>query len=599
DAEGCETVVRDARGAAAIAPLAHAIHIPLPDQPLGLMDLLTFGLGRCRGDLAVVLLMGALGGLLGLAVPFATAMVFDVVVPGHERGRLVQIGMALCVAALSIFVFRVVGDVALLRVEGRLAGGAQAAIVDRMLRLPLPFFSGYSSGDLAARALAVESIRRALTGVAVSSLVAGAFSVFNFGLLFYYEWRAALIGAGLLALLAGVTVWAGMAQLRAIFEGEALTGNIYGVVQQLIAGIPKLRLAGAEERAFVQWGRIFAELRARVMRMNRINVHLEVFRSMFDVLVLAAVFAVTALSRDEDMATGAFLAFVAAFSSLLAAARQVSGAVVAVFRTVPLAQRVRPLLEAVPETDARKADPGRLTGAIELTGVVFRYQPGMPRVLNGLTVSIKAGEQVAVVGRSGCGKSTLVRLLLGFEKPEAGGVFYDGRDLRGLDLLEVRRQVGVVLQSSRLMPGSIFENVRGATDAEEEQVREAIRMAGMDEDVRAMPMGLHTVLTEGASTLSGGQAQRLLIARALIMRPRVLILDEATSALDNRTQAVVTESVAGLPMTRIVIAHRLSTLVHADRVCVLDGGRVVEQGGWRELMSANGLFAHLARRQMD
>ncbi len=602
DAEGRETTIANARSAAAIAPMAATLYAPFPDRKLTLFDLLRFGLGRSKADIAVILLMGALAALLGMAVPIATGLVFDSIVPGHEHSRLAQVGAALMAAAAGITAFHVASDLTTLRLEGRIAAALQAAVVDRILRLPARFFATYSSADLAMRALVVEQVRKTLTGVALSSLLAGVFSVFNLALLFHYEPRAALVATGLFALLIGVTAWAGLAQLRAIFEGETLDANLFGLVLDLVNGVSKLRLAGAEDRAFIRWARNFGEMRARMTRSRRIMNRLEAFTAGFDALAMAAIFAVVALigarTTADPMSAGQFLAFVFAFSSFLGAAHQTSHAVATVFRIVPLVRRAQPILDAEPEVDERKDDPGPLGGGIEVSQVAFRYTPDSPMVLAGISLSIRPGSYIAIVGGSGSGKSTLVRLLLGFEQPEVGGVFYDGRDLRGLDLAAVRRQIGVVLQSSKLMPGSIFESIRGVTDAGESDVWDALRMAGVEEDVRALPMGLHTVLTEGASTLSGGQLQRLMIARALIGKPRLLIFDEATSALDNRTQAIVAASLDRLPVTRIVIAHRLSTVINADRIYVLKRGRVVEQGNHAALIEKNGVFAELVRRQM-
>jgi ATP-binding cassette subfamily C protein len=265
---------------------------------------------------------------------------------------------------------------------------------------------------------------------------------------------------------------------------------------------------------------------------------------------------------------------------------------------VPTYERAKPILETLPEVDEMKADPGELTGELEVSHVSFRYREDGPIVLKDVSVQVKPGEFVALVGPSGSGKSTLFRLLLGFEKLEAGAVYYNGRDLVGLDIREVRRQIGVVLQNGKLMAGDIFTNIIGSSLLTLEDARQAARMAGLEDDLKAMPMGLHTVISEGGGTLSGGQRQRLLIARALVHRPRILFFDEATSALDNRTQAIVSESLDNLQATRIVIAHRLSTIMNADRIYVLQDGRVVQQGTYDELIQAEGVFADLAKRQM-
>ena len=584
--------------AESLSPLGWTFYAPLPDGPIKAMDLLWLGLRHQKRDIAVALLAGALGGFMGMMLPIATASVFQTIIPGHHTSQLVQVGLALVVVAAATTIFKITGDVALLRIEGRIAGTLQAGVIDRLLRLPSSFFSLYSTGDLAQRTLTVEAVRKAMTGLVLSSFLAGIFSIFSFGLLFYYQPMAALVAGLLLAIMLGLSVWVGIRQLQTLFEGEALSGNIVSLVLQLISSIQKLRMAGAEDRAFVLWGKTFAELRTRAAKSRRIaNMH-ATFMAGWDIISLAVVFLVVSMAAGAKLETGQFLAFVSAFTMFIGALTQVSRAVIQCINVKPMIDRTKPLLEAIPEVDATKEDPGRLTGDIEVNSVYFRYDHESPRVLNGLTLQIHPGQFVALVGPSGCGKSTLMKLLLGFEQPEAGGIFLDGHDLRTLDVQAVRRQIGVVLQSGRVMPGSIYENIKGAADATVDDAWEAARMAGLEDDIRAMPMGMHTMLTEGSAALSGGQVQRMLIARAVVAKPRLLLFDEATSALDNRTQAIVTESLSKLSVTRIAIAHRLSTVKDADRIYVLNEGRVAETGSYDELMDKNGMFCELARRQL-
>ncbi|CAA7626636.1 ABC transporter [Candidatus Terasakiella magnetica] len=584
--------------AESLASMAWTFYAPLPDGPVSAMDLLRLGLRHQTRDIAVALLAGALGGFMGMMLPIATASVFQTIIPGHHTSQLVQVGLALVMAAAATTIFKITGDIALLRIEGRIAGHLQAGVIDRLLRLPSSFFSAYSTGDLAQRTLTVEAVRKAMTGLVLSSFLAGVFSIFSFGLLFYYQPMAALVAALLLAVMLGISVWVGAKQLNTLFEGEALSGNIVSLVLQLIASIQKLRMAGAEDRAFVLWGKNFAELRTRAAKSRRIaNIH-ATFMAGWDIISLAVVFLVVSLAAGSKLETGQFLAFVSAFTMFMSSLAQVSRAVIQCFNVKPMIDRTKPLLEAIPEVDATNEDPGRLTGDIEVNNVYFRYDYESPRVLNGLTLQVSPGQFIALVGPSGCGKSTLMKLLLGFERPEAGGIFLDGRDLRTLDVQAVRRQIGVVLQSGRVMPGSIYENIKGAADATVDDAWDAARMAGLDDDIRTMPMGMHTMLTEGSAALSGGQVQRMLIARAVVAKPRLLLFDEATSALDNRTQAIVTESLSKLSVTRIAIAHRLSTVKDADRIYVVNKGRVIEAGTYDELMAKNGVFCELARRQL-
>jgi ATP-binding cassette subfamily C protein len=309
-------------------------------------------------------------------------------------------------------------------------------------------------------------------------------------------------------------------------------------------------------------------------------------------------FATVSLLPREEVSLGIFLAFNAAFVQVLYAAVTTSAAVSSVLQVVPLYERAGPILRALPEVDEARIAPGELSGDIEISHVSFRYAADGPPVLEDVCVHVRPGEFVAFVGPSGAGKSTLLRLLLGFETPTAGSIYFDREDLAALDRQAVRRQVGVVLQNSKLTPGDLLTNIVGSSLLTLEDAWEAARLSGLDEDIREMPMGMYTVISEGESTLSGGQRQRLLIARAVVARPRILLFDEATSALDNSTQARIIRSLESLKATRIVVAHRLSTIRHADRIYVLDGGKVVQHGRYDELLRQPGLFADLARRQL-
>jgi ATP-binding cassette subfamily C protein len=300
---------------------------------------------------------------------------------------------------------------------------------------------------------------------------------------------------------------------------------------------------------------------------------------------------------------GRFLAFNLAFANLVSAVLAGCATSIGLLDLLPMCQRIRPILAERPEFSAAVLEPVHLAGALALNRISFRY-PGQDRgtkVLNDVSLQVRPGEFVAIVGPSGAGKSTVMRLLLGFETPDSGTVTYDGRELGTLDLRDVRRQIGVVLQQAQLMPSDIFSNIVGfAPDLGLDDAWQAARLAGLEEDIRAMPMGMHTLVGEGGGNLSSGQRQRLLIARAIVQRPRILLLDEATSALDNLTQSIITDSLTNqLPgVTRVVIAHRLDGIVKADRIYVLTDGRIVQSGRYDQLLDEPGPFRDLARRQM-
>jgi ATP-binding cassette subfamily C protein len=361
--------------------------------------------------------------------------------------------------------------------------------------------------------------------------------------------------------------------------------------------VGKLRVAGAERRAYALWAERFAEQRRRAIEAQRFANLQTAFNATYSVLTLLALFAMAGLSAEEGLTTSGFLAFNAAFGQFQAAALSMISLLSTVLTLVPIYERLKPILTTVPEVDSTKADAGDLTGDVELGHISFRYKEDGPLILDDVSIRARPGEFVALVGPSGSGKSTCLRLLLGFEQPASGSIYFDGQDLPSLDIHSVRRQIGVVLQNGRPMVGSLFSNIVGEGDLGIDAAWEAARMAGLEEDIRAMPMGMHTVVSEGAGTFSGGQRQRLLIARALVHRPRILLFDEATSALDNRTQEIVSQSLERLKATRIVVAHRLSTILRADRIYVMKSGRVVEQGTYEDLVRQGGLFARLVERQ--
>ena len=583
--------------AATLSPSAYTFYASLPHRAVSAVDLLTLCFRQCKSDLLSVLLMGGLGGLIATAIPLATGYVFDEVVPGHQTIQMMQVAGAIAAAAFAAAAFEFTRNVAQLRVEGRVSGIVQAALMDRLLRLPASFFADYSSGDLAQRTMMVEIVRKSLTGVVLGSLVSGVFSIFSFGLLVYYAPAVAMLSAFLVVIFAAVTVATGLRIMRTTDLVQEIYGRITGMVLEIITGINKLRIAGAEERAFNNWGTCFGRLREQENRSRRQQNRFGVFWKTFEVLCLTGIFAAIGFFSGTSMTTGVFLAFIAAFSGLLTSVYALGRSLIEVLSVVPLYRRAAIILQAIPETDPAKADPGLLNGNVEVNGVFFRYAQNLPQVLKGLSLTIHAGELIAIVGPSGSGKSTLIRLLLGLNPPESGAIYLDGRDLSGLNLTAVRRQLGVVLQNGRLTPGSLYENIRGVSPASLDECWDAAAKAGLAEDIEAMPMKMHTLLTDGASTLSGGQVQRLLIARALASKPAILLLDEATSALDNETQAVVMKALNQLSVTRIVIAHRLSTIMNADRIYVLNNGQVAEEGTFADLMEQKGLFTALAARQ--
>jgi ATP-binding cassette subfamily C protein len=584
--------------AASLTGQAVMFYRPLPERAVTGRDLLRFGLFGSRRDVIAIVILGVASGLLALAIPLVTGVVFNTVIPGAQHGRLMQLGLALVASALAIGVFTIVQKIAVVRTEYRADAAIQAALWDRLLSLPASFFRTYEAGDLGDRVMGVTTIHQTLSETLTSCFLATIFSLFSLGLLFVYNVPLALVAVGLVMVFVSVTALVASRYLRRRRLVSAIQGRLSGLALQVITGIMRFRVAGAEDRAFARWAAPFEARQQLAYRAGIPRVFLVVWNALFPILTALILFTLVATNGLIQMTTGAFLAFAAALAQFVAGAIAVNGALVFSLDVVPLYERIAPILRTPPEVDAGGAHPGELTGAIRLDHVSFRYGPDAPLILDDVSLDIQPGECVAIVGPSGSGKSTLLRLLLGFERPTSGAISYDGHDLATLDIREVRRQLGVVLQNGSVTPGFILDNIIGAAPLSVADAWEAARLAGLDAEIEQLPMGMYTIVSEGGSTFSGGQRQRLLIARALARRPRIVYFDEATSALDNRTQAVVSASVASLRATRVVIAHRLSTILQADRILVLDSGRVVQTGTYEELLRQGGVFGELARRQL-
>jgi NHLM bacteriocin system ABC transporter ATP-binding protein len=584
--------------ASTLFPLAWSFYRTFEPRPIKLLDLWRFGIHNVRTELLTLFGVGALAGLVALAMPIATGIIFSDVIPGGQRSQVMVVAMGLGVAALAMAMFGLVQGFAMIRIDVRFGGAVQAAIWHRLLGLPVSFYRDFTAGDLATRAGAIDEIRETLSASTISAMVSTIFSSFNLILLFSYDPQLALLGLVLVLIALVVSVGAALAQLELQREEAKWQGKLAGLLMQLLSAVGKVRTAGAERRAFAQWSTTFSKQVRASVKASHVDNMLAVFSSVYPLVTMMTIFGMVATSAAGVMDTGAFLAFNAAFSAFLGSTLELGNIGVSAISALPAWERAKPILNAVPESHALKADPGRLKGGIELQRVSFQYASDTPMVLRDISVDITPGECVAIVGPSGSGKSTLLRLLLGFEVPTTGAVYFDGHDLERVDLHVLRRQLGVVLQDGAVMSGDIYSNIAGANQVDLEDAWEAARQAALDEEIRAMPMGMHTVMPEGGGTLSGGQRQRLLIARALVRKPRILLFDEATSALDNQSQAQVTRSVDQLKATRIIIAHRLTTIRHVDRILVLKDGVLVEQGTFEALMATNGVFAALARRQM-
>jgi len=584
-----------------LAPFAFAFHRSFPARALTTPDVLRFAFDHARGDVAALLATGLAAALAGLLTPVATALLVDRAIPAGSVPTVLALIAGLAAAGIGITALGVLRRFAVLRFEARTSVAVQAAVLDRVIGAPARFFRAFSSGDLALRLSAVNTVQRTVTGASIGAFVTAIFLSANLALMVAYSARLAAAALGVIAVAALLSVALGAARVRVGRAIEGADGKLSAMAFEYFAGIAKLRAAAAESRAFGNWARRraeFGDLNRRSAGLTNLEtVMLSVLQPAAVTLVLWLAWRLAGEPAARALSVGEFVAFQAAMLGLLGGVQAMVATGIDLAALKSVWERARPILDTPPEDAARGRVRHAPAGAIAIEGASFAY-PGGPEVLSAIDLAIRPGEFVAVVGASGSGKSTLLRLLLGFEAPARGTVRFDGLDLATLDLKTLRAGIGTVLQGGRLWAGDLYTNIVGAASLSVDEAWEAARAAGLAADIEAMPMGMYTLVGEGVSTLSGGQRQRVLIARALVGRPRILLLDEATSALDNVSQAAVLESLERLDATRVVIAHRLGTVRHADRIVVLERGRIVQEGTFRELAASPGPFAALLARQV-
>lgn len=565
---------------------------------LRIINILKFSIQGSRKDLGIVITMSILAALLGLIPPLVSAQIFDTVIPGAERAMLFQYGIALFAAAIGTAAFQLTRSFAMLRAETRMDSSLQFAVMDRLLSLAPTFFRQYTVGDLASRVNAITTIRQHLTGVGLSSMLTGFFSIFYLIVLFYFSFKLAIVAILTTIPPFLVTIGSGYFDIKYGRQLLNIKGRVSGIVLQFLTGLQKLRVAGAEHRAFGVWGREFAQEKKATYSVGMVSNIFSTFHCIYPIFAIGIIYFTASFYLQESLTTGSFIAFITAYGSFMAAILGLGSTLVTAIRVIPLYERAQPIITCKPETNHNHVHPGILDGNIEVNNISFAYDENSPNILHNFSLTVHPGEFVAIVGPSGSGKSTLLRLLLGFEKPQSGVIFYSNQNLQNIDVQAVRQQIGTVLQGGRVIAGDIYVNIVGSSQLTIEEAWTAARQAGFEEDIRNMPMGMHTFVAEGGTNLSGGQRQRLLIARSFAMKPQIMFFDEATSALDNQTQEIVSSSMNDMHITRLVIAHRLSTIKKADTIYVLHKGRVEQKGSYEELMQQEGLFATLAKRQL-
>lgn len=569
---------------------------PLPQKALTMFDLLRFSLAQCSvWDYALYIGTIGLSSLLGLLSPMFTKWLFgDVLNSGSLQVLLALAGFMLCFSISQVF-YSVFQSMINSRINIKQNIAVQAAVMNRIMSLPVTFFREYSSGELQQRSAYVQQLASILLSTIATTGLTSAFSLVYLGQILSFAPMLVVPSLCITLVTLATTLIFTFAQMKISKERMEVSAKTTGLTYSIITGIQKIKLAGAEKRLFARWANQYskeAALEYNPPLFLKLSSTISLTVSLVGTLVLYY-FAIASGVSVAD-----YYAFSAAYGMVSGAFMSVAGIATSLANVKPTLEMAKPIMEAVPEGSDEKEIITDIRGNIELGNVSFRYSEDMPWVLDNLSLRIRAGEYLAIVGTTGCGKSTLLRVLLGFETPQKGYIHYDRKDISRVDLKSLRRKIGVVMQDGKLFWGDIYSNiVVSAPHLTLDDAWEAAEIASVADDIRAMPMGMHTIISEGQGGISGGQRQRLLIARAVASKPKVLMFDEATSALDNLTQKKVSEAIDKLKCTRIVIAHRLSTIRHCDRIIVLDKGKIVEEGTYEALIEKNGFFAELVARQ--
>ena len=575
---------------------AYCFYRPLPMRAIGIPDLLVY-LKRCISlqDILLMVITALICTMSGLLIPEITRILTGPVLASGKVNVLGGAAVFLICAAVSTQLLGIAQRLASNRIEIKTSLGVQAAMMMRILSLPASFFRQYSPGEMKSRAMSVSSLCALLMGMVMSTTLSSLTSLLYVAQIFRFA--AALVVPSVLIVLVNVCISAVSTFVQAGLDKKRmeLSSKESGMSYAMITGIQKIRMAGAEKRMFARWLNLFsqgAQLSYNPPAFIKLNSVIFMAVSLCSNIILYF------LAVQNHLSPSTYFAFMAAYGALSGAFSALSSIALSAAQIRPILEMAEPFLKAEPEVSPEREYVSDISGRIDLEHVSFRYDHDSKMILNDISLHVKPADYIAIVGRTGCGKSTLVRLLLGFEKPESGAVFYDGRDLSALDLSSLRRRIGTVMQNGELFSGDIFSNIAIASShLSLEEAWQAAETAGIADDIRKMPMGMSTYVSEGTGGFSGGQKQRLMIARAIASKPKLLIFDEATSALDNITQKKVTDALDAMGCTRIVIGHRLSTIRHCSRILVMDQGKIIEDGTYEELIAKNGAFAELVERQ--
>ena len=575
---------------------AIAFYKPFPLKSITIKDLIVYiAQVLSVSDYVAIALATLAVSLLGMLTPKINNILFSVVVTSGSVRLLIGIAIfAICLSLTSLIISSVKSLISA-RINTKLSISIEAATMMRLMSLPADFFKNYSSGELQERAGNISSLCDMLVSTILNTGLTSAFSLIYIYQIFVYAPSLVIPSLIITFITIIFFVVSALMQMKISVKQMELGGRESGMTYALISGVQKIKLAGAEKRAFARWANLYAE---RISYSYNPPAFLKLNPVISSAISLTGTLVMYYMAVKTGVSVAEYYAFNTAYGMVSGAFMSLSSIALTFAQIKPILERVKPLLDAKPEISEGKQVITRLSGAVEMNNVSFRYNESMPNVIDNLSLKIRPGQYVAIVGKTGCGKSTLMRLLLGFEKADRGAIYYDGKDINSLDLKSLRRKIGSVMQNGKLLQGDIYSNITiSAPWLTMDEAFEAAEKAGIAEDIRRMPMGMHTMISEGSGGISGGQRQRLMIARAIAPKPKILMFDEATSALDNITQRQVCEALDAMKCTRIVIAHRLSTIKQCDRIIVLDGGHIVEDGTYRELIDNKGYFYELVERQ--
>ena len=569
---------------------------PLPQKKLGIPNLLSY-MKSCLsgGDYVLIIVATVIVTLVTMIEPHIARLVTGPVLDSGSTQGLISVAVFLVSVMVSSQLLGVTRSILMNRVDTKTSIYVEAAVMMRVLSLPASFFKKYSSGELATRVGSVKSLCSLIVSQIMSLSLTSLVSILYIGQIAAFT--PVLIVPSLIIILStvGLGVVVSLIQIKRSEEIMNLNAKETGVTFATVNGIQKIRLSGSEKRAFARWADIYSK--SARMQYNP-PLFLKANAVFISAIGLIGNIVLYYIATSNNIGVSNYFAFTISYGQVMGAFTALASIATSIASFKPLLRMAEPILKAEPEVSEDKEILTEVNGDIELEHIHFRYDNKSPYVLNDLSLKVKAGEYVAIVGRTGCGKSTLVKLLLGFEKPERGDIYYDSKNFNSIDPKSLRQKMGVVTQNGKLFPGDIYSNiVITAPKLTVKDAWEAAEIAGIANDIREMPMGMNTIISEGQGGVSGGQKQRLMIARAVAPKPKILIFDEATSALDNKTQKQVSDSLDKLNCTRIVIAHRLSTIKNCDRILVMENGTFIEDGTYDELIKQGGLFAELVERQ--